>query len=91
MTSIHIERNISTERQAELGISSWPIWEKEISTFPWIYDATETCYLIAGEVTVTPENGAAVTIHAGDLAIFPIGMRCRWQITADLRKHYFFD
>lgn len=91
MPRIQIERVISAERQTELGISAWPIWEKNISTFPWTYDCSETCYLIEGEVIVTPKGGDPVTISAGDLATFPAGMSCTWQITAPLRKHYFFD
>jgi uncharacterized protein len=91
MHTIHIERAISAERQAELNVSAWPVWEKATSSFPWTYDSSETCYLLAGEVTVTPNNGAAVTLQAGDLATFPAGMQCTWQITSDLRKHYRFD
>ncbi|QLG87211.1 cupin domain-containing protein [Chitinibacter bivalviorum] len=91
MSRIQIERAISQQQQEELGIPRWPIWEKAISTFPWTYDSSETCYLSAGEVIVTPKGGEPVTISAGDLATFPAGMSCTWQITADLKKHYFFD
>lgn len=87
---IIVERQISAARKAELGIGQWPIWEKEVSTFPWTYGASETCLLLEGEVTVTPEEGESVEIHAGDLAIFPAGMQCRWQITQNLCKHYRF-
>ena len=90
MQQIHIERQISATRQAELKIAHWPIWEKSTSTFPWTYDSSETCFLIAGEVTVTPDRGEPVTISAGDLAIFPAGMSCTWCITQNLRKHYHF-
>jgi uncharacterized cupin superfamily protein len=91
MPRIQIERAISAERQAELGVKHWPIWEKSISTFPWTYDCAETCYLLEGEVIVTPKGGEPVTISAGDLATFPAAMSCTWQITANLKKHYFFD
>jgi uncharacterized cupin superfamily protein len=91
MHPIHIERQISTTRQAELGIATWPIWEKEVSTFPWTYDTSETCYLLEGEVTITADNGEPMTISAGDLAVFPAEMSCTWQITQHLRKHYNFS
>jgi uncharacterized cupin superfamily protein len=91
MHTIHIERAISADRQAQLQLHTWPIWEKAISSFAWAYDSSETCYLLAGEVTITPDHGAAVTLQAGDLARFPTGMQCTWQITSDLRKHYRFD
>ena len=34
MSKITIEHNPSEERLKELGVSSWAIWEKEISKFP---------------------------------------------------------
>lgn len=87
---IQIEPQISLARQAELGISNWPIWEKEVSTFPWTYGDQETCFILAGEVTITPQGGAAVTLRPGDLAILPQGMHCTWAIHQPLRKHYQF-
>ncbi|MGM0502499.1 MAG: cupin domain-containing protein, partial [Bacillota bacterium] len=41
------------EKLEELGVKSWPIWEKEVSEFDWHYDQQEVCYLLTGEVTVT--------------------------------------
>jgi uncharacterized cupin superfamily protein len=85
-----IDRSPSKERLDGLGVFSWPIWEKEESEFPWHYDAEETCYLLDGEVTVTPEGGEPVTFGAGDLVVFPRGMSCTWKITQGVRKHYRF-
>jgi uncharacterized cupin superfamily protein len=89
--TIQIEHAPSTERLKSLGVSNWPVWEKEVSEFPWTYDARETCYLLEGEVEVTPDNGETVRFGAGDLVIFPAGMQCRWNITKAVRKHYQFD
>ena len=36
--------------------NSWPIWEKEVSEFPWEYDTKETCLLLEGDVTVKNEE-----------------------------------
>ena len=49
----------------ERGILKWPIWEKEESEFPWHYDETETCYLLEGDVTVTPDGGQPVRVFRG--------------------------
>ncbi|WP_216904596.1 cupin domain-containing protein [Synechococcus sp. CCY 9618] len=73
-----------------LEIHSWPIWTCEPSSFTWTYDAEETCLLLEGEVTVTPEGGEPVRFGAGDLVVFPEGLRCRWQVHAPVRKHYRF-
>ncbi|WP_178863947.1 cupin domain-containing protein [Thiomicrorhabdus cannonii] len=87
---IILDPNPSAETLAQLDVDNWPFWEKEISSFPWFYDSEETCYILAGEVTVTPTNGEPVTIKAGDLVTFPEGLECRWQITQPIRKHYQF-
>ncbi len=87
---IVIERQADAARREVLGVSDWPVWEKEVSEFPWYYDSSETCCLVAGEVVVTPQGGEPVLIKVGDIATFPAGMHCIWRITAPLRKHYCF-
>ena len=54
MTGIVIEHQPTASRLQTLGVSQWPIWQKEISEFPWTYDTTEIAYVLEGEVTVTP-------------------------------------
>lgn len=88
MSSIKVEKNPDPNRLQELGVKEWPIWTKEVSDFPWTYDGEETCFFLAGEVTVTPEGGEPVTMGKGDLVTFPDGMSCHWQITQPVRKHY---
>jgi uncharacterized cupin superfamily protein len=73
-----------------MGVFSWPIWEKEVSRFNWVYDDTETCYLLDGRVVVEPEGGDPVEFGAGDLVIFPKGLKCTWDIKEDVKKHYNF-
>jgi uncharacterized cupin superfamily protein len=43
-----------------------PTWSKETSVFDWEYDATETCYVMEGEVKVTTPEGEAVEFGAGE-------------------------
>lgn len=87
---IEIVREASGESLESLGVSSWPVWEKEISEFPWTYDEREICYLLEGDVVVTPEEGEPIRFGKGDLVTFPSGMRCRWKILRHVRKHYRF-
>ncbi len=75
---------------SKIGARSWPIWEKEVSTFPWHYDQRESCYILEGIIKVTPENGEPVNIKPGDFVVFPAGMSCTWEITSPVRKHYNF-
>ena len=90
MDEILVTHRPEEARLSELDVFSWPIWEKDISEFPWHYDLPETCYVLEGEVAVTPEGGNPVDIVAGDLVTFPAGMDCIWKVTRRLRKHYTF-
>jgi uncharacterized cupin superfamily protein len=89
MSEIKIEKPSQAQLES-MGVFSWPIWEKEASAFPWSYDEQETCYLLEGEVKVTPDGDDPVEFGAGDLVVFPRGMNCTWQISQDVRKHYKF-
>jgi uncharacterized cupin superfamily protein len=38
------------------GVFSWGTWGCGASKLPWSYDSNESCYLLAGQVTVTPTD-----------------------------------
>ena len=77
---------------AKLNVSTWPVWSKEVSIFPWSYNSQEIAYILEGEVTVIPKNGGSpVDFGAGDLVTFPAGLSCTWHIKKALRKHYQFS
>lgn len=88
MSGIIVEHNPSEEKLKELGVSSWSIWEKEISKFPLDFGMTETAYVLEGEIIVTPKGGEPVRILPGDLVTFPVGMKSNWEVVKPLRKHY---
>jgi uncharacterized protein len=90
MTTINIQSNPSAIGLDEQGITRWPIWEKDVSEFPWHYDEQEVCYLLEGDVTVTPDSGKPVRFGKGDLVTFPAGMSCIWKVHKRVRKHYKF-
>lgn len=89
MGKIKVEKP-DQKRLEELGVRSWPIWEKEPSTFPWEYYDTEVCYILEGKVVVETEDGEKVEIGPGDLVTFPKGLRCTWKVIEKVRKHYNF-
>ena len=72
---------------------NWPIWTCQQSSFDWDYTQTETCLLLEGSVTVAdrPDSGEAVSFGPGDLVVFPTGLKCVWQITEAVKKHYSFS
>ncbi len=90
MDEIRVEHDPAPAKLEVMGVYDWPIWTKEASTFPWTYDSDEVCYLLEGDVTVTPDGGSPVHIQRGDLVTFPKGMKCTWAIREAVRKHYDF-
>ena len=89
MSEIRIEKP-QQKKLDQMGVFSWPIWEKEVSCFDWLYDQTEVCYLLKGKVIVKTEEGKEVEFGTGDLVTFPKGLSCVWDIREPVRKHYNF-
>lgn len=64
-----------------------PVWECRPSTFNWYYDSAETSLISEGDATVDYDGGS-VTFGAGDLVMFPKGLKCVWTIRQTIKKHY---
>jgi len=90
LITITIDHHPAREKLDEMGVFDWPVWTKEVSEFPWIYDDPETCYFLEGKAIVTPDQGEAVQVGKGDLVTFPSGLSCTWKILKPVRKHYHF-
>jgi uncharacterized cupin superfamily protein len=84
--SIQVRKPTPEEKKTA---SQWPIWTKEVSSFPWHYDEPETCLILEGEVTVK-SGPDQVSFGPGDWVVFPKGMDCTWTIKKAVRKHYNF-
>jgi uncharacterized cupin superfamily protein len=92
MPEITVEKNLTEARLAELGISSWNVWECEVRQFRLdMDDALERSYILEGEIVVTPDGGEPVTLVPGDYITFPLGLKSVWSVTKQLRKHYTHD
>ena len=85
-----IVKKPNDEELKNLGVTSWDTWGCDVSVFDWEYGETETCYVLEGEVTVKTEDDET-TIKAGDLATFPKGLKCVWDVKAPIRKHFRFE
>ena len=90
MTTITIEHNVTPAKLDVMYVDDWPVWTKGVSEFDWEYDQQETCYILEGQVIVTPDGDEGVAIGPGDLVTFPKGMSCSWKITQPIKKHYRF-
>mmetsp|Transcript_6168 Transcript_6168/g.12691 ORF Transcript_6168/g.12691 Transcript_6168/m.12691 type:complete len:141 (-) Transcript_6168:48-470(-) len=75
----------------EKGVFSWGTWGCDAGSFPWTYGENESCYLLQGQVTVTPTDGRQpATFGKGDFVTFPAGMSCQWDVTEAVHKHFLF-
>jgi len=90
MNEILCEHKPAPVKLEVLGVYDWPIWKKEVSTFPWTYSDKETCYILKGRVIVTPDGGQPQEFKRGDLVTFPAGLSCTWEILETIEKHYEF-
>ena len=88
--AISVTSPCSESTVKKLEIKNLTVCTCEASSFDWTYDDQETCLLLEGDVTVTPDGGEPVRFGAGDLVIFPAGMDCRWDVHKAVRKHYRF-
>jgi len=83
-------KKANVEDMEKEGVTTWPIWEKEVSRFDWHYDETEACYLLEGRVVVETDDGKKVEFGKGDFVTFPRGLSCTWDIKEPVKKHYNF-
>lgn len=72
---------------------NWPIWQHGVDEFDWEYTQTEKCLILEGRVTVMDisRNGQSVSFGPGDYVQFPSGLKCIWNITEPVKKHYDFE
>lgn len=88
MKLINVEK-LSTDEIKKRGIYNWPVWEKQVSVFPWSYDTDEECLIIEGKVEIEAQ-GEKIQLTKGDFVTFKKGLTCTWNILSDVKKHYNF-
>ena len=88
MANIIIE-HLGEDEINQRGIRNWPVWEKEISRFDWLYNGDEECLILEGEVIVETSEGD-ITIKKGDFVTFKNGLECIWDIKKPIKKYYNF-
>ena len=89
MNTVEVKKP-TQEELVSLGVTQWPIWTKEESSFDWHYDEKEVCFFLEGDVEVQLPDGKKVSMGKGDLVTFPQGLSCTWHIKKAVRKHYNF-
>ena len=90
-SEIQVIRQPDEDFLRKKGVFDWPTWGCETSRFPWTYYESESCYLLEGNVVVTPSDGrTAVSFQKGDYVTFPSGLACVWDVKEAVLKHYMF-
>ena len=46
---VSVEQNPAKSSLDSLGVSKWPTWQKEVSTFDWTFHEQEIAYILEGE------------------------------------------
>jgi uncharacterized cupin superfamily protein len=70
------------------GDSSGGIWQCTPGPSHWTLETNEVIHLVAGRMTVTPDDGDPLDLAAGDMAVFPLGWSGTWDIHETVRKVY---
>lgn len=70
------------------GARSSGIWQVTPCRLEGAYAHDEISVVLAGEMTIVPENGAAFKARPGDLLVFPRGFKCECHVHHVTRKLY---
>ena len=88
VNQITVEKTLNQNKLDALGVTKWPTWKKEVSTFDWCFPEQEIAYILEGSCIITPTGGSPVSFGKGDLVTFPAGLKASWQVLEPLHKHY---
>ncbi|KAH6764718.1 RmlC-like cupins superfamily protein [Perilla frutescens var. hirtella] len=70
--NVKVERKVSKDRLAELGVSRWSVWKTGKCQLPWDWQVDQLVYIEEGEVRVVPDGSKDyMSFVAGDLVRYP--------------------
>jgi hypothetical protein len=64
------------------------VWSCTAGSFSWDFAWDEFAMILEGEVTITPEDGEAVTLREGDFINFPLGLKTTWVVPEFIKKTF---
>jgi uncharacterized cupin superfamily protein len=71
----------SADRKVSSGL-----WDCSAGRFQWTFGWDEFVYILEGEVTIAQQGGPTLTLKAGDIAHFPLGLKTEWLVPKYVRK-----
>ena len=83
-----VARGTVLTQSADKKVSSG-LWSCEPGKFEWTFGWDEFVHVLEGEVEIT-EDGTdnIVTLQAGDMAHFALGMKTHWHVKTAVRKFF---
>ena len=72
--------------QSADGKVSSGIWDCTAGRFRWNFGWDEFIHVLEGQVTISQTGGPTITLQAGDMAHFPLGVTAEWFVPRYVRK-----
>ncbi|OWM75396.1 uncharacterized protein LOC116193752 [Punica granatum] len=89
--NVRVERKVSQQRLAELGVSRWSVWKTGKCQLPWDWQVDQLVYIEEGEVRVVPEGSERyMRFLAGDLVRYPKWFEADLYFNGPYRERYSF-
>ncbi|KAG5053174.1 hypothetical protein AAZX31_02G253800 [Glycine max] len=89
--NVKVERKVSPEKLAELGVSKWSVWKTGKSKLPWDWQVDQLVYIEEGEVRVVPEgSNRFMQFVAGDLVRYPKWFEADLWFNGPYQERYSF-
>ncbi|MBC8355731.1 MAG: DUF861 domain-containing protein [Planctomycetes bacterium] len=83
-----VARGMIATQSGDKRVSSG-MWSCEPGTFEWTFAWDEFVHVLEGEVDIVEDGTESVlTLRAGDLAHFPLGMKTHWHVKQPVRKFF---
>jgi uncharacterized cupin superfamily protein len=64
-------------------------WEATVGTYHATYTSFEFVHMIEGKVVITPDDGEAYTVNAGDAFVVEKDFKGTWKIEEKVLKHFY--
>lgn len=89
--NVRVERKVSPQRLAELGVSRWSMWKTSKCKLPWDWQVDQLVYIEEGEVRVVPEGSKKfMQFVAGDLVRYPKWFEADLWFNGPYQERYTF-
>ncbi|KAL1348093.1 hypothetical protein HN51_024075 [Arachis hypogaea] len=89
--NVKVERKVSSERLAQLGVSKWSVWKTGKCKLPWDWQVDQLVYIEEGEVRVVPEGSKRfMQFVAGDLVRYPKWFEADLWFNGPYQERYSF-